>query len=123
VESRVSSDPVRMRADGGQLGDEACSGTTALQDRMRLLNAALDKAVRANRPIIISRLPSASSQDSARTAAHLVVDPALLAALQPQVRSAHAQHAPCSCPSGGGRGGGRPLGGVSYERAPNMVDK
>ena len=53
---------------------------------MRTLSKALEKANRAGKPIIISRLPgSASSQDSAGTA-FLTGDPALLMALQPRVR-------------------------------------
>lgn len=58
----------------------------AQQERMRTLSKALEKANRAGKPIIISRLPgSASSQDSAGTA-FLTGDPALLMALQPRVR-------------------------------------
>lgn len=74
-----------MRADEGHVAEVMSGGNNlALHDRMRLLNAALDKAVRANRPIVISRLPNPASQESSRTP-HLVGDPALLAALQPQV--------------------------------------
>ena len=61
------------------------AGFAAQQERMRTLCKALEKANRAGKPIIISRLPgSASSQDSAGTA-YLTGDPALLMALQPQV--------------------------------------
>lgn len=74
-----------MLADEGHMAEVMSGGNNlALHDRMRLLNAALDKAVRANRPIVISRLPTPASQESSRTS-HLVGDPALLAALQPQV--------------------------------------
>ena len=68
-------------------GAEVAAGGDAVQrDRLRLLNAALDRATRANRPIIISRLllPPAPSQDSGRPS-HLTGDPALLSALQPLV--------------------------------------
>ena len=62
-------------------------GYAAQQERMRTLGKALEKANRAGKPIIISRLPgSASSQDSAATAC-LTGDPALLMALQPRVRA------------------------------------
>ena len=64
------------------------------QARLSALKEALDKARRAQKPIIISRLPApaaadaaATSQKSARTDC-LYGDPALLAALQPIVRSA-----------------------------------
>lgn len=72
---------------------EVAFGSDAAQhvqrDRLRLLNAALDRATRANRPIIISRLPlppPPSSQEPARPA-YLTGDPALLSALQPLVSS------------------------------------
>lgn len=62
----------------------------AQQERMKMLGKALEKANRAGKPIIISRLPgSASSQDSCGTAC-LVGDPALLLALQPKVSLQHA---------------------------------
>ncbi|BDA41437.1 probable chromatin assembly factor 1 subunit FSM at N-terminal half [Coccomyxa sp. Obi] len=73
--------------DDAMGADMAAGGEAVQRDRLRLLNAALDRATRANRPIIISRLPAPalpSSQDSARTG-HLTGDPALLCALQPLV--------------------------------------
>ena len=73
-------------------GEAAPSGRQ--QARMGALREALDKARRAQKPLIISRLHStdaaASSQKSARTDC-LYGDPALLAALQPIVRPV------CSC--------------------------
>ena len=69
-----------------QVARGADAGFAAQQERMRTLCKALEKANRAGKPITISRLPgSASSQDSAGTAC-LTGDPALLMALQPQVR-------------------------------------
>ena len=70
-------------------GDAALSARQLA--RMGALREALDKARRAQKPLIISRLPAAagggaSSQQSARTDC-LHGDPALLAALQPIVRS------------------------------------
>jgi hypothetical protein len=58
---------------------------SAQHERMRFLSKALEKANKAGKPIVISRLPgSASSQDSAGTTC-LTGDPALLLALQPKV--------------------------------------
>ena len=74
----------------------ADQGFAAQQERMKTLSKALEKANRAGKPIIISRLPgSASSQDSAGTA-YLTGDPALLMALQPRVPSLSSFH--CSLP-------------------------
>ena len=64
---------------------DADQGYAVQRERMRTLSRALEKANRASKPIIISRLPgSASSQDSAATHC-LTGDPALLLALQPKV--------------------------------------
>ena len=62
---------------------------SAQHERMRFLSRALEKANKAGKPIVISRLPgSASSQDSAGTTC-LTGDPALLLALQPKVHTSN----------------------------------
>lgn len=88
--SRVMSVRPWLRADDASAEQmvalRAEQGFAAQQERMRTLSKALEKANRAGKPIVISRLPgSASSQDSAGTA-YLTGDPALLMALQPRVR-------------------------------------
>ena len=80
--------PERLPADVTMPCGDAASGAKQ-QARLGALREALDKARRAQKPLIISRLPvapeSASSQKSARTDC-LYGDPSLLAALQPIVR-------------------------------------
>ena len=90
---------MRACADDGSVGQTAAGaadqGYAAQRERMRTLSKALEKANRAGKPLIISRLPgAASSQDSAATHC-LTGDPALLLALQPKVET-HA-HTACNC--------------------------
>ena len=85
-------------ADDGSVGQTAAGGAdqgyAAQRERMRTLSKALEKANRAGKPLIISRLPgAASSQDSAATHC-LTGDPALLLALQPKVET--RAHTACS---------------------------
>ncbi|CAL8461841.1 g1372 [Coccomyxa elongata] len=119
--------------------DMAAGGDAVQRDRLRLLNAALDRATRANRPIIISRLPAPaapSSQDCARTG-HLTGDPALLCALQPLVLTTRVKIRMIPPPEeddarGGGaadrgaepataRGRGRPAAQDQEELTPALV--
>lgn len=85
---------------GPALPEERLADPTSSR-QWALLEAALEKARRLNRPLVISRLPCAAQDPQAAAASDcLLGDPALLSALTIQVRTAETAPLPPSLKRG-----------------------